>query len=193
MSVTKISSSCIPLLMDNVDTDQIIPAKYLSITDKKWLGRHAFGAWRWLDDGKPNPDFILNKETHRGNILLTWENFWCGSSREHAVWALQDYGFDAVIAKWFSDIFYNNCLNNFVVPVKVSETFWAWLVSAQEVDPFVEVTIDVPSQMISYSWWEMIFDLNPFKKECLLSGQGNLEYLMSKRAVIEQWEEKMGK
>lgn len=185
-----IQSTCIPLLKDNIDTDQIIPAKFLSITDTKGLGRHTFSAWRYLQDGTPHPDFILNKKHIKGTILLTWENFGCGSSREHAVWALKDYGFQAIIAKSFSDIFYNNCLNNFVVPVKVDEKYRTHLVEIVKKEQTIPLSIDIQTQSITCKQKKHTFELNPFKKECLLSGQTNLEYLLSKKEVIEEWEKK---
>lgn len=188
MSFITTTSRCVPLLRDNIDTDQIIPAKFLSITNKKWLWRHVFWARRYNQDSTPNKDFVLNNSAYNWNILVTWENFWCGSSREHAVWALNDYGFNAIIALGFSDIFYNNALNNFVLPVVVDEVFHTWLTQAIQSNPTVEVTIDLPTQTVSYLDKRFEFSITKFKKDCLLSGQTNLDYLTSMKSEITEYE-----
>lgn len=183
-----ISSSCVPLLRDNIDTDQIIPAKFLSITDKAWLGNHLFSARRYTDTGEPNPEFVLNDPTCTWSILLTGQNFWCWSSREHAAWAIKDYWFTAVIAVSFSDIFYANALNNNLLVVPLAEPAYSALVQVVSDDPTMLVTLDLADQTVTR--WDHVasFQINPFKKYCLLTGKGNLEYILSHEEKIRAYE-----
>lgn len=189
---TVLTSTCVPLNVENVDTDQIIPARFLKSTSREGFGDHLFNDWRFLPSGEPNPDFILNSPTFKGGrILVAGKNFGCGSSREHAAWAIADYGFRAVISSFFADIHRNNELNNFVLPVTVSPDFLAELFASIEADPSTEVTIDLPSQTVTNksTGRTETFAINSYKKECLSEGLDDIDYLLAHKSDIEAFEQ----
>lgn len=185
-------STCVPLPIENVDTDQIIPARFLKSTSRDGFGKNLFCDWRYDANGNPNKDFVLNDPTCGGTVLVAGKNFGCGSSREHAAWAISDYGFKVVISSFFADIHKNNELNNFVLPVTVSEEFLAELFNSIRKDPKTEVTVDLPGQTVrnEATGREETFDINPYKKLCLEQGLDDIDYLMSRRADIEAFEKK---
>lgn len=176
--------------MENVDTDQIIPARFLKATSRDGFGRNLFHDWRYDASGNPIGSFVLNDPNYKGSILVAGKNFGCGSSREHAAWAIADYGFRAVISSFFADIHKNNELNNFVLPVVVSEEFLAELFGSIDKDPDTEVTIDLEAQTVTNmaTGRTETFDINSYKKQCLMEGLDDIEYLLSKRSDIENWE-----
>ncbi|WP_289758127.1 3-isopropylmalate dehydratase small subunit [uncultured Duncaniella sp.] len=187
---TTIVSTCVPLPMENVDTDQIIPARFLKATSREGFGDNLFRDWRYNKEGNPIKDFVLNDPTYSGCILVAGKNFGSGSSREHAAWAIHDYGFRVVVSSFFADIHKNNELNNFVLPVVVSEPFLAELFESIASDPRTEVKVDLPSQTITNlaTGKSEKFDINAYKKQCLSEGLDDIEYLLSKKADIEAWE-----
>lgn len=187
---TTITSTCVPLPMENVDTDQIIPARFLKATSRKGFGDNLFRDWRYDKEGNPIKDFVLNDPTYGGCILVAGKNFGSGSSREHAAWAIADYGFRVVVSSFFADIHKNNELNNFVLPVVVSEEFLAELFDTIAANPKAEVKVDLPSQTITNlsTGKSENFDINPYKKQCLAEGLDDIEFLLSKKADIEAWE-----
>lgn len=188
---TTITSTCVPLPVENIDTDQIIPARFLKSTSREGFGDHLFNDWRYLPDGTPNPDFILNDPAVKeSRILVAGKNFGCGSSREHAAWAIADYGFRAVISSFFADIHRNNELNNFVLPVTVSPEFLAELFETIEARPDAEVTIDLPSQTVTncLTGRSETFSINPYKKECLTKGLDDIDYLLTHKDDIIAFE-----
>lgn len=188
----KIQSRFVPLSMENVDTDQIIPARFLKATTKVGFGKNLFRDWRYEnnDDTKPKKDFILNQPQYSGDILVAGKNFGCGSSREHAAWALQDYGFKAVVSSFFADIFKNNALNNGVLPVKVSDEFLAQLF-AQGNESTITIEVDKQTITIDATGAQEIFSINTYKKACLLNGYDDIDYLISIQEAIEKFEEKL--
>jgi len=188
-----IHSTCVPLPIENVDTDQIIPARFLKATSKAGFGQNLFRDWRYLADGQtPNPDFVLNNPTYGGQILVAGKNFGCGSSREHAAWSIADYGFKVVVSSFFADIFKDNALNNGLLPLKVEEAFLQQLLGRIFEQPQTVVTVDLESQTLRVegSDWKTHFDINPYKKLCLLNGYDDIDYLRSKQADIEAFERK---
>ena len=191
---TTITSSCIPLPIENVDTDQIIPARFLKATSREGFGDNLLRDWRYDKDGNPNPDFVLNDPTYSGCVLVAGKNFGSGSSREHAAWAIADYGFHVVVSSFFADIHKNNELNNFVLPVVVSEEFLAELFDSIANDPKTEVRVDLPSQTITNlaTGKSENFDINAYKKQCLGQGLDDIEYLLTKKADIEAFEASHG-
>lgn len=187
---TTIISTCIPLPMENVDTDQIIPARFLKATSREGFGDNLFRDWRYEADGNPRPDFVLNDPTYSGCILVAGKNFGSGSSREHAAWAIHDYGFRVVISSFFADIHKQNELNCFVLPVTVSESFLAELFATIASSPKAEVRVDLPTQTVTNlaTGRSETFDINPYKKQCLSEGLDDVEYLLSRQADTEAWE-----
>lgn len=188
---TTLTSTCVPLPVENVDTDQIIPARFLKSTSREGFGDHLFNDWRFLPSGEPNPDFILNSPQAKGaKVLVAGKNFGCGSSREHAAWAIADYGFRAVISSFFADIHRNNELNNFVLPVVVSESFLSELFEAIAADPATEVKVDLPAQTVTIlpTGRTESFEINPYKKQCLIEGLDDIGYLLSRKSEIEKFE-----
>lgn len=190
--IKTIRSTAVPLPLENVDTDQIIPARFLKATSRDGFGKNLFRDWRYINDDEqqPRPDFILNKPTWKGRILVTGKNFGCGSSREHAAWAIKDYGFDVVVSSFFADIFKNNALNNFLLPVVVSEAFARKLLEAISQDPATELEVDLPAQTIRLvqTGEQESFAINDYKKTCLLNGYDDIDYLLSMRKEIETFE-----
>jgi 3-isopropylmalate/(R)-2-methylmalate dehydratase small subunit len=178
---TKLTSSAVPLPIQNVDTDQIIPARFLKATERKGFGDNLFRDWRYNQDNTPKEDFVLNNETYKGKILVGGKNFGSGSSREHAAWAIYDYGFRCVISSFFADIFKNNCLNIGVLPVQVSEVFLAEIFEAVEANPEVQITIDLEDQTVSLEGSETVesFDINAYKKENMKNGFDDIDYLLN--------------
>lgn len=187
--LTSIHSRFVPLPIENVDTDQIIPARFLKATTREGFGKNLFRDWRYVDndESQPKPDFVLNQQQYTGEILVAGKNFGCGSSREHAAWALQDHGFKAVVSSFFADIFRNNALNNGVLPVKVSDAFLAQLFALGNE---ATLTIDVDAQTITIdaTGAQEVFDINKYKKTCLLNGYDDIDYLISNKAQIEAFE-----
>lgn len=189
----KIVSTGVPLMIDHIDTDQIIPAEFLRKIDKTGFGKYLFYNWRMLDNKEVNPDFPLNKIAYKdAEILVAGENFGCGSSREHAVWALVDYGFKVVIASGFADIFKGNAYNNGFLPVELPVSKVVLLAKAISVTPSLKLMIDLEKQEIRCDdiLFSHIFEIDPFKKECLLSGKDETDYLISLRNRIEEFEKK---
>lgn len=178
--------------MENVDTDQIIPARFLKATSREGFGDNLFRDWRYDKEGNPIKDFVLNDPTYSGCILVAGKNFGSGSSREHAAWAIADYGFRVVVSSFFADIHKNNELNNFVLPVVVSEAFLAELFETINANPKAEVKVDLPAQTITNltTGHSETFEINPYKKQCLMQGLDDIEYLLSKKEDIEAFEAK---
>ncbi len=193
---TLLRSTVVPLSVQNVDTDQIIPARFLKATSRDGFGENLFRDWRYDESGDLNLDFVLNDPTFGGSILVAGENFGCGSSREHAAWALVDYGFRAVISSYFADIFKGNALNNGLLPVQVSSTFLETIFERVHRNPQHRVEINLEKETISLceesteEAFSESFEINPYKKLCLLNGYDDIDYLLSKRDVIEAFEKK---
>lgn len=193
MSIEKfqsIESPAVPLPIENVDTDQIIPARFLKATTREGFGENLFRDWRYDKSGAPIEGFVLNNSTYSGTILVAGKNFGSGSSREHAAWAIHDYGFKVVVSSFFADIFKNNALNNGLLPVQVSESFLAELLEETEKDAGTLIKVDLVKQSITLqaSGKSENFDINPYKKECLLNGYDDIDYLLSIKEKIVQFE-----
>lgn len=184
-----IRSTCVPLPIENVDTDQIIPARFLKATDKEGFGEKLFCDWRYHPDGSPT-DFVLNNPAYSGEILVAGKNFGCGSSREHAAWAIAGYGFRVVVSSFFADIHKQNELNNFVLPVQVSEAFLAELFVTIEQNPAAVVTVDVPHQTITNETTATTehFELNAYKKYCLMNALDDIDFLLASKDAIDAYE-----
>ncbi len=187
-----IESTCVPLPLENVDTDQIIPARFLKATtrEEKFFGDNLFRDWRYNADGTPKADFVLNDPRYGGCILVAGKNFGSGSSREHAAWAIAGYGFRVVISSFFADIHKNNELNNFVLPVVVSEAFLQELFDSIAADPKMKVRVDVPAQTVTNlaTGRSEMFELNAYKKYCLTNALDDIDYLLENKSKIEQFE-----
>ena len=186
-----ITSSCYPLPLENVDTDQIIPARFLKATDKKGFGDNLFRDWRYNKDGSLKKDFVLNDPSYSGVILVAGKNFGSGSSREHAAWAIAGYGFRVVISSFFADIHKNNELNNFVLPVVVSEPFLQELFDSIAKDHATQVQVDLPNQTVTNlaTGKSEKFEINAYKKHCLMNGLDDIDYLIQNKDKIEAWEQ----
>lgn len=187
---TILESPCVPLPVENIDTDQIIPARYLTATSREGFGEKLFRDWRFKPGGEPDKEFVLNNPAYKGSVLVAGRNFGCGSSREHAVWALYDYGFRAVISSFFADIFKNNALNNGLLPVVIPPDKLEQLFMLINRDPSMKVRIDLEHQLfeIPKAGMALRFDINPYKKECLLRGLDDIDYLLSLKNEIETFE-----
>jgi len=185
-----LTSSVVPLPIENVDTDQIIPARFLKATNKDGFGDNLFADWRYNKDGSPKTDFVLNNPTYSGSILVAGKNFGSGSSREHAAWAIDGYGFKVVVSSFFADIFRGNALNNGVLPVVVSTEFLAEVFACVGSNPSTTLTIDLKNQTVTNNATgkSETFEINIYKKECLLNGLDDIDYLLSKKEQIEQFE-----
>ncbi len=185
-----IESLAVPLPIENVDTDQIIPARFLKATTREGFGENLFRDWRFDKSGAPKEDFVLNNNTYKGSILVAGKNFGSGSSREHAAWAIHDFGFKVVVSSFFADIFKNNALNNGLLPVQVSESFLLTLLKAIESNPTTLIKVDLEEQLITItdSGASESFDINPYKKKCLLNGYDDIDYLLSIKEKIVQFE-----
>jgi 3-isopropylmalate/(R)-2-methylmalate dehydratase small subunit len=192
-----IRSTCVPLAFENVDTDQIIPARFLKATSREGFGKNLFRDWRYIqdDEKQPKTDFVLNDPKYSGRVLVGGKNFGCGSSREHAAWAIKDAGFDVVVSSFFADIFKGNSLNNFLLPVTVSDGFLKKLFEAIEKDPSTEVEIDLEKQTIrlpgSATGLTESFEISSYKKTCLLNGYDDIDYLLNSKREIENFEASM--
>ncbi len=185
---TTLKSSAYPLPIENVDTDQIIPARFLKATERKGFGDNLFRDWRYNTDGSPKQDFVLNQSQYSGKILVGGKNFGSGSSREHAAWAVYDFGFRCVISSFFADIFKNNCLNVGVLPVQVSEEFLEQIFEAIKEDPNSEFTVDLPSQTVSLpNGASESFHINGYKKQNMLNGFDDIDYLQNMMPEIEKF------
>ena len=189
---TTLRSTVVPLPIENVDTDQIIPARFLKATTREGFGENLFRDWRYDKDGNPKPDFVMNSPIYKGEILVAGKNFGCGSSREHAAWAIDGAGFRAVVSSFFADIFRNNALNNGLLPVVVSEQMLAEIFKAAEADASMQLYIDLPAQTIEIVGTEMKeqFEIAPYKKQCLMSGYDDVDFLVSIRTEIESFEKR---
>ena len=189
-----IESTCVPLPLENVDTDQIIPARFLKATtrDERFFGENLFRDWRYRPDGTPVKDFVLNNPTYGGEILVAGRNFGSGSSREHAAWAIAGYGFKVVISSFFADIHKNNELNNCVLPVVVTPEFLQELFDSIAADPKMKVRVDVPNQTVTNlaTGRSESFELNAYKKYCLMNALDDIDYLLLQKDKIEAYEQK---
>jgi 3-isopropylmalate/(R)-2-methylmalate dehydratase small subunit len=187
---TRLTSQAAPLPIENIDTDQIIPARFLKATTREGFGDNLFRDWRSDADNRPKADFVLNDPTYReAKILVAGKNFGMGSSREHAAWALHDYGFNVVISSFFADIFRNNALNNFVLPAQVSDEFLAEIFRAVEADPHTKLTVDLEAQTITLENGQSAsFPINAYKKQCLMNGYDDIDYLFSLKDDIRAFD-----
>ncbi|MES2416994.1 MAG: 3-isopropylmalate dehydratase small subunit [Bacteroidota bacterium] len=187
----KLTSPCVPLNIENIDTDQIIPARFLKATTREGFGENLFCDWRYDENRTPKPDFVLNDKTYTGKILLAGKNFGCGSSREHAAWAIQDAGFDAVVSSFFADIFKGNALNNGLLPVQVSDDFLLQLFTAVANDPQSKIEIDLEKQTITLvsTGKQESFEINPYKKSCLINGYDDIDFILAQKQLIEEFEQ----
>ncbi len=185
-----ITSTIVPMPMENIDTDQIIPARFLKATTRDGFGENLFRDWRFDGEGNPKNDFILNNSEYEGEILVAGKNFGCGSSREHAAWAIADYGFRVVVSGFFADIFKNNALNNGLLPVQVSEKMLKEIFAKVEGDVATKLKIDLENQTISIEGTEMSegFEINDYKKSCLLNGYDDIDYILTLKDKIEAYE-----
>ncbi len=187
-----IQSTAVPLPIENIDTDQIIPARFLKATTRDGFGNNLFRDWRFDENDNPKQEFVLNNPTYAGKVLVAGKNFGCGSSREHAAWALSDYGFDAVVSSFFADIFKGNALNNGLLPVQVSDDFLAKIFDELYSDKDAQLEIDLEQQVIriSNTGDEEAFEINPYKKACLTNGYDDIDYILSNKALVEEFEAK---
>ncbi len=184
----KLTDTAIPLPTKNIDTDQIIPARFLKATDKKGFGDNLFRDWRYQKEGNINPNFILNNAKYQGSILVAGNNFGCGSSREHAAWALVGYGFKVIISSFFADIFKGNALNNGLLPVQVSSEFLQKLLKEIKENPTTKIVIDLKNQKVETLIGSISFDIDSYKKVCMLNGYDDIDFLISKKNKIEAFE-----
>jgi 3-isopropylmalate/(R)-2-methylmalate dehydratase small subunit len=185
------SSTAVPLSIENVDTDQIIPARFLKATTREGFGLNLFRDWRYENDNvnQPKPDFVLNNPTFSGKILVAGKNFGCGSSREHAAWSIHDYGFQVVVSSFFADIFKNNALNNFVLPIQVSDDFLAETFAQIETNHNAQLEVNLEAQTLTLPDGSVAdFEINPYKKQCLLNGYDDIDYLISLKDEIKAFE-----
>ena len=189
---TTLRSTVVPLPIENIDTDQIIPARFLKATTREGFGENLFRDWRYDKDGNPKADFVMNSPIYKGEILVAGKNFGCGSSREHAAWAIDGAGFRAVVSSFFADIFRNNALNNGLLPVVVSEQMLAEIFKAAEVNASMQLYIDLPAQTIEIVGTGMkeLFEIAPYKKQCLMSGYDDVDFLVSIHDEIEAFEKR---
>jgi 3-isopropylmalate/(R)-2-methylmalate dehydratase small subunit len=197
-AINKIISTAVPLNIENVDTDQIIPARFLKATSRDGFGKNLFRDWRYEndDDKKPRKEFTLSDTRYSGKILVAGKNFGCGSSREHAAWAIKDYGFDVVVSSFFADIFKNNALNNFLLPVTVSDEFLKEIFEAVSLDAATPITVDLESQTLSLEKKDKTelkekFEISQYKKTCLLNGYDDIDYLLNMKEEITAFENKL--
>jgi 3-isopropylmalate/(R)-2-methylmalate dehydratase small subunit len=185
---TKLITTGVPMPIENIDTDQIIPARFLKATTREGFGNNLFRDWRYDGNNQPVSDFVLNSSKYEGKALVAGKNFGCGSSREHAAWAIYDFGFRVVVSSFFADIFKNNALNNGLLPVVVSDSFLKDLLVAIEKDPATKVEIDLPGQTIRFNGKEEKFEINIYKKECMINGYDDIDYLLSLRGEIREFD-----
>jgi 3-isopropylmalate/(R)-2-methylmalate dehydratase small subunit len=186
--ITTLKSTAVPLPIENIDTDQIIPARFLKATTREGFGENLFRDWRYNSDNSPK-DFVLNDSVYHGNVLVAGKNFGCGSSREHAAWAIHDYGFQVVISSFFADIFKNNALNNAVLPLTVTDAFLTKIFQAIEKNPNTIIEVDLPNQQVRLEDGSSeSFDINAYKKTCIMNGYDDIDYLLSLRDEIKHFE-----
>ncbi len=184
----RLVSTVVPIAVENIDTDQIIPARFLKATTREGFGDNLFRDWRYDSTNQPVKDFVLNDTKYSGKILVAGKNFGCGSSREHAAWSIYDYGFRVVVSSFFADIFKNNALNNGLLPVVVSDRFLKMIFSMTEQDPKIEITIDLEDQIIEVYGLQEKFKINAYKKECLIHGYDDIDYLLNLREEITDFD-----
>ena len=188
-----LKATAIPLDIENVDTDQIIPARFLKVTNRDGFGKNLFRDWRFGKDDTINADFVLNQSQFEGPILVAGDNFGCGSSREHAAWALTDYGFKVIVSSFFADIFKGNALNNGLLPVQVTPEFLKELMSTINADPKTKINVDLEAQIIGIegSNHSESFEIDAYKKTCMINGYDDIDYLLSKKESIEKFEKSL--
>ncbi|TDQ08718.1 3-isopropylmalate dehydratase small subunit [Pedobacter metabolipauper] len=188
----KLTSAIVPLPIENIDTDQIIPARFLKATTREGFGENLFCDWRYDEQKNKRPEFVLNNPLYNGKILVAGKNFGCGSSREHAAWAIQDYGFNVVISSFFADIFKGNALNNGLLPIQVSDEFLISIFKAVEQDPATELIIDLEQQTVTLTATgaQENFEINPYKKSCLINGYDDIDFILNQKEAIEVFERK---
>eukprot|EP01012_Entosiphon_sulcatum_P019696 TRINITY_DN24610_c0_g1_i2.p1 TRINITY_DN24610_c0_g1~~TRINITY_DN24610_c0_g1_i2.p1 ORF type:complete len:196 (+),score=26.35 TRINITY_DN24610_c0_g1_i2:87-674(+) len=191
---TKLTSAVVPLNIENIDTDQIIPARFLKATTREGFGENLFRDWRYENDNQPKADFVLNDPTYSGQVLVAGKNFGCGSSREHAAWAIQDAGFDAVISSFFADIFKGNALNNGLLPIQVSDDFLAQIFKAVDNNPKSALEVDLENQTVTIveTGAQESFEINPYKKSCLINGYDDIDFILAQTKLIAEFEEARG-
>ncbi|RZK18694.1 MAG: 3-isopropylmalate dehydratase small subunit [Pedobacter sp.] len=189
---TKLTSAVVPLNIENIDTDQIIPARFLKATTREGFGENLFRDWRYENDNQPKADFVMNNPTYSGQVLVAGKNFGCGSSREHAAWAIQDAGFDAVISSFFADIFKGNALNNGLLPIQVSEDFLAKIFKSVENNAKSPLEVDLENQTVTIveTGVQESFEINAYKKSCLINGYDDIDFILAQKDLIEEFEKK---
>ncbi|MFZ5971894.1 MAG: 3-isopropylmalate dehydratase small subunit [Bacteroidota bacterium] len=185
---TLLRSTAVPLPIENIDTDQIIPARFLKATTREGFGDNLFRDWRYDGNNQPIADFVLNQPKYKGKILVVGKNFGCGSSREHAAWSIYDFGFRVVVSSFFADIFKNNALNNGLLPVVVSDAFLKHVFLSVESNPETQVTVDLENQTITVAGKSESFEINPYKKACLINGYDDIDYLLSLKKEIKEFD-----
>jgi len=187
----KLKSRVVPLPIENIDTDQIIPARFLKATTREGFGENLFRDWRFDSNNQPKADFIMNNSTYSGKIMVAGKNFGCGSSREHAAWAIQDYGFDVVISSFFADIFKGNALNNGLLPIQVSDEFLDIIFRAVTKNPNAELVVDLENQtvLLTETGDQESFEINPYKKSCLINGYDDIDFILNNKNLIEAYEQ----
>ena len=188
----KLCSRAVPLSTENIDTDQIIPARFLKVTNKIGFGENLFRDWRFDSNNNPIDSFVLNNEKYKGSILIAGNNFGCGSSREHAAWALADYGFKIIISSYFADIFKGNALNNGVLPIQVSKDFLKEILNIVKSNPTTNIIVDLKQQIIAFEEYSLMesFEIDSYKKLCMLNGYDDIDFLISNKIEIEKFEKK---
>ncbi|WP_293305928.1 3-isopropylmalate dehydratase small subunit [Pedobacter sp. UBA5917] len=191
---TKLTSAVVPLNIENIDTDQIIPARFLKATTREGFGENLFRDWRYENDNQPKADFVLNNPTYSGQVLVAGKNFGCGSSREHAAWAIQDAGFDAVISSFFADIFKGNALNNGLLPIQVSDDFLAQIFKAVDNNTKSALEVDLENQTVTIveTGAQESFEINPYKKSCLINGYDDIDFILAQTKLIAEFEQARG-
>jgi len=192
-SINHIKSSAVPIKIENIDTDQIIPARFLKAISREGFGDNLFRDWRYNQDNQPIESFPLNDSKFKGKILVAGKNFGCGSSREHAAWAIKDYGFDVVISSYFADIFKGNALNNGILPIVVEDEVLNTIFQNIDENPEVELEVDLENQTLKIKDIQLTFDVDSYKKICLLNGYDDIDFLISQKDKIEQYEQKQHK
>jgi 3-isopropylmalate/(R)-2-methylmalate dehydratase small subunit len=192
MKINTINSTCVPVRIDHIDTDQIIPARFLKATTREGFGDNLFRDWRYDKNNEPIAGFVLNDDTYSGEILVAGKNFGCGSSREHAAWAIADYGFKVVISSFFADIFKGNALNNFILPIQVSDELLNTIFDKIEADPKTAIKVDLPNQKIEVVGTDLKanFEIDHYKKTCLMNGYDDIDYIISQREAVKTFEGK---